>query len=119
MNPDDVLGCLEAKWQNYLEERGHYIYKTGSNHCVVRSRNSNNVRYRWLLLVGQYPKRILSKLEQAYIHRHLGQAETKKEATYLVVGFMQEPRRIIVLPANTALRVRCVRSDKGGIAWDD
>ena len=119
MNQNDVFGCLEAKWRSFLEERGHHIYQAGGGPSVVRSRNSNKVRYRWLLLVGWSPKYTLTKSEQAYIRRHLRKAKTQKEAAYLVVGFMQEPKRIIVLPANTALKARCVGSDKGGIAWED
>ena len=119
MKPDDALDCLESRWRDYLEERGHHIYKTPSKHDVLRSHNSKKVRYRWLLLVSEVPKRFLSKAEQVYIRHQLAQAKTRKEATYLVIGFVKEPRRIIVLPAKAALNAQCVRSDKGGIAWDD
>jgi len=119
MNLNNVLGCLEAKWRNYLKQRGHCIYKSGSYLRVVRSRNGKKARYRWLLLTGHGPRRILSKSEQSNIRQHLRQAKTQQAATYLVVGFIQEPRRIIVLPAKAALNAQCVRSDKGGIAWDD
>ena len=119
MNLNDVLSCLEAKWRNYLEEHEHRIYQAGSSLDVIRSRNSDKARFRWLLLIGEQPVHRLNKPEQAYIHQHLKRAKTQKEATYLVVGFVQEPRRIIVLPADAALKARCVRSDKGGIAWGD
>jgi hypothetical protein len=63
--------------------------------------------------------RILAKSEQAHIRQRLNQTEARKEAAYLVVGFCQEPRRIVVLPASGALKAKYVSSDKGGIAWDD
>jgi hypothetical protein len=52
------------------------------------------------------------------VHQHLKEASMYEEATYLVVGFTQEPRRIVVLPVDKALKAGCIRSDKGGIAWD-
>lgn len=119
MNPSNALGHLATKWRDYLIERGHYVYRTKPDLGVVRSRNSNKVRYRWLLIVSGRAIRRLSKSEQAYIRWHIREAETREEAAYLVVGFTQEPRRIIVLPANAALKAQCVRSDKGGIAWYD
>ena len=118
MNLNDALACLEAKWRNYVEERGHYIYKTGGDLSVVRSRNANKVRYCWLLLVGHCPDRLLSRSEHADIRYHLRQAKQKKEKVYLVVGFVHEPRRIVVLPADAALKAGRVHSDKGGIYWD-
>ena len=118
MNLNDVSASLEAKWRSYLEKQVHYIYQAGTDLRTVRSRNGSKRRYRWLLLYGQRPKRILSKSEQAYIHQNLRQAKTQKEATYLVMGFVLEPKRIIVIPADAALKAGYVRSDKGGIAWN-
>jgi len=84
---------------------------------VVRSRDGSKVRYRWLLLVGEQPIRRLNKSERVEIRHHLNQAKKERERAYLVVGFRRAPRRIVVLPADAALKARRVRSDKGGIAW--
>jgi hypothetical protein len=119
MNPNNALSCLESKWRDYLEEHGHYIYKTRNSFRVTRSRNSNKIRYRWLLLVGHGLKRTLSKPELSNVRQNLKKARMQKEVTYLVVGFTQEPRRVVILPAGSALKTGYVRSDKGGIAWDD
>ena len=119
MNLNDTLQCLEADWRKYLGNRGHYTCRTETCLRAVRSRNSKKARYRWVLLIGRGPRRILSESEQSNIRWHVRQAKTQKEAAYLVVGFVQEPRRIIILPADAALKAKCVRSDKGGIAWDD
>ena len=61
----------------------------------------------------------LDKSCQTDIRDHLRRARARKETTYLVMGFLREPRRIVVIPADAALRAKCIRSDKGGIAWDD
>ena len=119
MNTGDALGCLESKWRDYLENKGHRIHKSGSYLSVVRSRNSKKDRYRWLLLIGQGLKRTLSKSEISNIHQHLREAKLRKEVTFLVVGFVKEPSSIVVLPVDAALKGGLVRSDKGGIAWDD
>jgi len=118
MNSYNALDWLEAKWRSYLEERAHYIYKSGRCPGIVKSRNANKKRYRWILLVGQHAVRALSKAELRYVRQHLRSAGALKEDTYLVVGFTQEPRRIIVIPARAAMKSRCIRSDKGGIEWD-
>ncbi len=118
MNLNNIRSYLETSWQEYLKNRGHFIYRTRTCLPVIKSRNDRKTRYRWLLLVGQNRKRPLSKSELSKIHYNLKQAKREKEAAYLVVGFLQEPRRIIVLPANSVLEARCVNSDKGGIAWD-
>lgn len=119
MNQNDTLHCLGASWQKYLKNRGHFIYRTRTYLPVIRSRNSKKTKYRWLLLVGQDLKRMLGKSELSIIHQHSRQARMQKEAAYLVVGFTQEPRRIVILPAGVALKTGYVRSDKGGIAWED
>jgi hypothetical protein len=119
MNLDDALGCLETEWRDYLEERGHRIHYIGSCFRILKSRNHKKARYRWLLLVSEVSKRLFSKEEQGYIRHQLSQAKTLKEATYLVAGFVKEPSRIIVIPARAALKAGHIRSDKGGIAWED
>jgi hypothetical protein len=119
MNLDDALGCLESEWRDYLEERGHRIHYIGSCFRILKSRNGKKGQYRWLLVVGHSSKRSLSESELSDIRQHLRQAKKQKEATYIVAGFLQEPGRIIVLPAKAALRAPCISSDKGGIAWED
>jgi hypothetical protein len=119
MSLNDILGCVESKWRMYLKQRGHYIYKTRNSNRVIISRNSNKAKYRWLLLTGKGSRRVLTKSEQAYIRQHIQQTKVRKETPYLVIGFVQEPRRVVILPAESALKARYVRSDKGGIAWGD
>jgi len=114
-----MLDNLVTKWRDYLEVCDHHVYRTKSSLRVIRSRNGKRGRYLWLLLTGHGPERILSKTEQSDIRWHLEQARKLKENTYLVVGFTQEHGRIIILPAKAAMKTQCIRSDKGGIEWDD
>ncbi|MGA2916616.1 MAG: hypothetical protein ABSE89_11380 [Sedimentisphaerales bacterium] len=119
MSFNQHLSCLQSKWQELLENRGHRIYHSSYHPDIIRSRNGFRKRYRWILLTGEDAKRTLTKTEQLHIRHHLKQAEAQRETAYLVVGFVEEPRRIIVLPARMALNASFVRSDKGGIAWTD
>jgi hypothetical protein len=116
----DTLYHLETKWRDYLKERGDQVSQEARHFTVLTRRNHKKQRYRWLLLSSAgHSKLTPGKSCRAEIHYHLRQAKTRKEATYLVVGFTKEPRRIVVLPANAALKARCIRPDKGGIAWDN
>jgi hypothetical protein len=119
MNPNSTQGCLKAKWRELLDKGGHHIHLKTSHRNIIRSRNGFKKKYRWILLTGEDAKHTLTKSEQLHIRHHLKQAEAGLETAYLVVGFIGEPKRIVVLPAGTALNVSSVRSDKGGIAWDD
>jgi hypothetical protein len=119
MSLNRQLSCLNTKWQELLEHRGHYIYCRTSHQNVIRSRNGSKRKYRWLLRVEESPTWNLSKSEQVFIYHHLKQARTYGEIVYLVIGFTQEPKRIVAIPAGIALGAGYVNSGKGGIAWDD
>lgn len=119
MNQNSELGCLKAKLLELLDKGGHQIRLKTSHPNVIRSRNGLKRRYRWILLTGGDVRRTLTKLEQLHIRHHLRKAEAQLEQAYLVIGFMTEPKKIVVLPARTALNASFVHSDKGGIAWED
>ena len=119
MDSSAALRSLEVSWQGYLEGKGHRIYEGRRAPGAIRSRNSRKDRYRWLLLAAKTSCRILSGHELLSIRRHLRQAKAGNEAVCLVVGFRQDPRRIVVVPARTVLKTGHVLSDKGGIAWSD
>ena len=89
------------------------------NVAIIRSINGSKRRYRWLLRVSENPSWNIGKSEQTAISRQLAAAKRANEAVYLVVGFLPEPKRIVVVPAAGALKAGRVRSDKGGIAWED
>jgi len=119
MDSNQARSCLKASWQRLLENRGHYIYRKTIHPNVIRSRNGSKKRYRWLLQIENSPTRRLSKSEQDYIRYHIKQAKSRREIAYLVIGFTQEPRRIVAILAKTALKAGQIRCDKGGIAWDE
>ena len=114
-----TLDLLRDSWLACLLKECHRISGARGTTALIRSKNGNDHRYRWLLWVSDGPTRRLSKSEQAEIRFHLSRAKRLRETLYLVVGFLPEPRRIVVVPASAAMRAGCVRSDKGGIAWDD
>jgi len=114
-----MLELLRDSWLACLLKECHRVAGVRGAAALIRSRNGNNRRYRWLLWVSEDPTRRFSRSEQAGIRRHIAQTKRHREAAYLVVGFLPEPRHIVVLPASAAMRAGCVRSDKGGIAWED
>ena len=114
-----TLDLLRDSWLACLLRECHRVAGGRGTAAVIRSKSSNSHRYRWLLWVSEYPTRNLNGAEQALIRRHLGQARRSRESVYLVVGFVQEPRRIVVVPAEAGLKAGRVQSGKGGIAWDD
>jgi hypothetical protein len=114
-----MLDLLKDSWLACLLKDCHRVAGESGATAVIRSRNGKNRRYRWLLWVSEGRTRRFSRSEQAGVRRHIAQAKRHREAAYLVVGFLPEPRHIVVLPASAAMRAGCVRSDKGGIAWED
>jgi len=63
--------------------------------------------------------RAFSKEERGRMRREIAMAAGSREKPYLVVGFTGEPRRIVAIPTSSALAAGVVRSDRGGIAWED
>ena len=108
---------LKARWRKYLEEKGHFIYKT-ARHNIIRSRNRTPTKYHWLFLTGQGRKRILNKADRLRIREYLNKIRKPDHSVYLVVGFVSEPDRIVIIPASRALANGYVSSEKGGIDWD-
>ena len=119
MDKATALRCLEATWRSYLEEKGHHIYQNNRIPALIRTRDGDRNRFRWLLLVAERPCRILTGEELRNIHTHMRHAQVKNEYVYLVVGFDRDPRRIIAVPAKTVLKTGHIFSDRGGIAWND
>jgi hypothetical protein len=114
-----LLDLLRDSWLACLLKDCHRVAGESGATAVIRSRNGKNRRYRWLLWVSEGRTRRFSRSELAGIRLHFSRARQLRETLYLVVGFLPEPRRIVVLPASAAMRAGCVRSDKGGIAWED
>jgi len=110
---------LEDTWRDYLEQRGHWLVTSESRPGLIQSRNAKRARYRWVLLASDRPTHKLARPDAAAIRQHLREARRKREECYLVVGFLDEPRRIVVMSAAVALRARRIRSDVGGITWED
>ena len=110
---------LEAQWRIYLEESGHYIYKSKTRLGLIRSRNGKKKRYRWLVFISRCPVRHFTESEIKLIQQQLELARQRRERIYLVIGLAFEPGRIVVIPADRVLKKGYARVDMGGIDWND
>ena len=113
------LKLLRDSWLAYLLGQGHRVVETPGNIVVIRSRNGSKKSYRWLLMTCDGPARTLGREERVQLRREIALALRSQEKPYVVVGFAGEPRRIVLVPAPSALATGIVRSDRGGIAWED
>jgi hypothetical protein len=114
-----MLDLLKETWLAYLLKQGHRITDTPESIIVIRSRNGSKRSYRWLLMTAEGPERAFGDVERVRIREEIADASRAKEKAFLVLGCAIEPRRIIAVPASSALASGVVRSDRGGIAWDD
>jgi hypothetical protein len=116
MNTRLALVCLRSKWKAYIQRHGHTT--ASREHLnVIRSFDEKGRCYRWLLLVSNTPEHRLSRSERGFVRMHLRGAK-KGERVYLVVGFPNEPGRMVALPGQNALAAGRLYSDRAGIAWD-
>jgi len=113
------LGLLRDSWLACLLSRGHRLAGAPDSIIVIRSRNGNKKPYRWLLMTCDGPSRALGREERVRLRREIALASRLRERPFVVVGFTGEPRRIIALPASSAVAAGVVRSDRGGIDWEE
>jgi hypothetical protein len=116
MNKEVVLRCLRKQWEEHLLRHGHFVRQM-SDPRVLRSCDRRGECHRWLLLVGNRPEHRLRRWEQDFIRIHL-RDRREEDKVYLVVGFSDEPGRIVALPARTALKAGHIDADRAGVAWD-
>ena len=113
------LELLRDSWLAYLLGQGHRVVEAQGNIVVIRSRNGSRRRFRWLLMACEEPARAFSREERARLRREIALALRSQEKPYIVVGFAGKSRRIVVIPASSAVAAGVVRSDRGGIAWEE
>jgi len=113
------LDLLRDWWLAYLLRQGHKVLDTHGYIVVIRSRNGSRRRFRWLLMACEEPACAFSREERARLRREIALASRSREKPYLVVGFTGELRRIVAIPTSSALAAGVVRSDRGGIAWEE
>jgi hypothetical protein len=119
MAMSDYMSLLRDAWLAYLLGQGHRVTDAPGSIVAIRSRNGSKRSYRWLLVTAEGPERAFSKVERVQIRKAIASASRAREEVFLVAGFAIEPRRIIAVPASSALASGVVRSDRGGIAWED
>jgi len=110
---------LEREWEAYLAAREHEVRQPDGIIRVLQSRNGRGVRYRWLLLSASGKTRTLSRAEVEDIEHHLKQSRRLNQRTYLVVLFEKAQPKVVVLPAERALKGKRILRNKAGIPWGD
>jgi len=113
------LELLRDSWLAYLLRQGHKVLEPQGYIVGIQTKNGRGKRYRWLLMTCEGFTRTFSKEERGRMRREISMAAGSREKPYLVVGFTGEPRRIVAIPARAALAAGIIRSDRGGIAWED
>lgn len=118
MDERSQLCCMVKQWTGYLEQHGHQVETTPEVANVLLSRNGQAKRYRWLLRRVEGDSVLLTVVDRKRICRQLRLAQTSDETAYMVVKFEQPYRKVVVVPAAEAIKVKRVCADKGGIPWD-
>jgi hypothetical protein len=113
------LDLLRDWWLAYLLRQSHHVVGEPENIVVIRSRNGKRKPYRWLMMTCEGPARVLTREERGRLRKEIALASRSQERPYVVVGFLREPRKIVVVPAASAMRARLICSDVGGIAWEE
>jgi len=119
MEKEDSLEALRREWEAFLCQRGHKIGSPREVGCILLSRNSQRKVYRWLLLIARGKTRTLSSTETEDLKFHLKRAREMKQDAYVVIKFRDPKRKLLVLPADKALKKRRIPPTKGGIPWND
>lgn len=102
-------------WAEYLKQHGHAVKRVPAGSHAIRSRNTRHRRYRWIILLARGSASRLTAIERERLQRQLQLARRHHKKLYLVVKFEHPTQRLIVLPAEAALKAGRIRSDKGGI----
>jgi len=110
--------AFACEWADYLKQHGHMVKKISGAPDVVRSRNTRH-RYRWIILLGRGSARRLTAAERGRLQRQRQLAKRQREKLYLVVKFERPQQKVTVLPVEAALKAGRIRSDRGGIPWDE
>ena len=84
---------------------------------VLKSMSMGWEAYRWVLFTTRSPIKHFSTQEKKLIRFHIRKTEGWCERCYLVAGFATEEPRIVILPADKAVKDGRVASDTGGIDW--
>ena len=119
MSDDDQIDLLRDSWLSYLLKQSHDVAGEPESIIVIRSRNGKRKPYRWLLMTSDEPARVFRIDERRRLRSEIARATRSREKPFVVVGFSREPRRIVAIPAPAALAAGVVRSDRGGIVWED
>lgn len=107
---------LRDTWHAMLKRRKHDIV-VDPDHRVLHSQDDQHRRFRWLLFTSFGRMRRLSSAERTWIRRHDRWATRCEENAYLVIHVMEDPPRLVVLPARHAFPPNTLDLTRGGIPF--
>jgi len=110
---------LAEDWEAFLEERGHTVSSANGVDRVLRSRDPDGTRYRWLVFVAEGRSKTLASADLEDVRRHQRRARGAREKAYAVIGFQKPVRKVIVMPTDRILKRKRILPRKGGIPWGD
>ena len=112
------LRRFAEEWVGYLEGHGHVVSYDDRVPNVSRSRNGRYLCYRWLLWHTDGDSILLSTTDVRNVRRQVRLAHHAGEKAYLVAKFEEPDGKVLVMPAEEAVALRRLSSDKGGVPWD-
>ena len=119
MKTRNVTEEFQREWEAFLSKREHKIGVPEGISCVLVSHNGPGKGYRWLLVDARGKSRSFNRFELEDLKRHLRRARAFDESAYVVVRFGEPLYRVLVIPAEKALKRKRVLPTKGGIPWFD
>jgi len=118
MARSQATNCFEREWVWYLENHGHRVLKRRPGSGVVKSKDKNGQRYRWLLRSDAGDSVLLSVAERKELRRQRRLAQKAGERCFLVLRFGNLTGRAVALPVSRACKMKRVSANMGGIPWD-
>jgi hypothetical protein len=112
------LGCFVKEWTCYLELHGHRVMSDPRAPDLLRSRNPQGKRYRWMIRCEAGNSVFLSEADCRTIRCHLRAARKASEQCFLVVKFGYPAGTALIIPASKAQSIRLLVASKGGIPWE-
>ena len=106
------------EWVEYLERHGHTVSRDEQRLNVLVSCNGRGLLYRWLLRHSTGDSILLTVSDRKDMRRQVRLAHRAGETAYLVAKFEEPDGKVLVMPAEEAVALRRLSSDKGGVPWD-
>jgi len=111
------LACLQRRWMDFLQARGHHVEVVKEATAVLISRSGNGKQYRWVLFVATGMIKSLRREERVRLRTQSRRAEEAGQEAFVIVCFTVPQSKLVIKPAEAVLRTNKVGSARGGIDW--